>query len=244
MELEGRVALVTGAARRVGRAITLRLARAGCRVAVHYHTSREQAGEVVTEARAIGVEARAFHADLADPEHTAALARDARDAFGGLDILVNNAAVFRKMSLDDFDIEQWEHTLRVNLTSAMVLTHAARDALHRAGGRVINISDAGAATHPWPDHLAYSVSKAALDALTRALARALAPEVNVVGIAPGVAQWPDDYTEHERARLLKRIPLQHAGTPEQIAEVAHFFLRHADYVTGAILPVDGGRHLG
>jgi len=123
-----------------------------------------------------------------------------------------------------------------------VLAHAARDALRQARGRIVNLSDAATARF-WPDHVAYIVSKAALDALTGVLARALAPEVNVVGVAPGVAAWPEHYDQATRDRLTARVPLQRAGGPEDIAAAVHFLLTEGDYITGVVLPVDGGRRL-
>ena len=242
MDLHGRVALVTGAARRVGRAIALRLAAAGCHVAVHYGRSRDEASEVVAACEALGARSAAFEADLADATGAGALATRVHEHFGRLDILVNNAAVFDPMTVDGFDLAAWERTLRVNLTAAMSLVHAAAPALRAARGRVVNISDA-AVERPWPDHLAYIVSKGALDVLTRALARALAPEVNVVGVAPGVAEWPETYDTATRERLTRRIPLGRAGSAADVAAAVHYLLRDGDYVTGSILRVDGGRHV-
>lgn len=242
MNLAGRVVLVTGAARRVGRAIAIRLAQAGARVAVHYHRLADDADETVQHCRAAGVEAEAFCADLADLDTAAGLPPAVLKRFGALDILVNNASVFERMTMDQFNVDDWERTLRINLTAPMVLAHAARDTLRAAGGRVVNLIDAALA-HPWPAHLAYMTSKGALETLTRTLARALAPEVNVVGIAPGVADWPDEYDAEMRAHLTAKIPLKRAGSPQGIAAAVHFVLAEGDYITGAILPVDGGRHL-
>jgi pteridine reductase len=242
MDLDGRVALVTGAGRRVGRAVALRLAHAGCRVAVHCLRSEVEAHAVAGECRATGMDAEVFRADLAEFEAVRRLPGQVLSRFGHLDVLINNASVFERMTLDTFDQRAWERTLRINLTAPMLLTHAARDALRQASGRVVNLCDA-AVGRPWPDHLAYVVSKGALETLTRVLSRALAPEVNVVGIAPGTAAWPEHYEEQTRARLTARIPLGRAGTPEDIAAAVHLVLSAGDYITGAILPVDGGRHL-
>lgn len=242
MELRQRVVLITGAARRIGRATALRLARAGCDIAVHFGRSREDADETVRLCRSAGVRAEALPADLASLAEAAALPARVVERFGRLDVLINNAAVFEPMSLDQFDAAAWERTLRINLTAPMVVTHAARDALRAARGRVVNLCDA-ATGRAWSDHLAYATSKGALETLTRALARALAPDVNVVGIAPGVADWPPHYDAETRDRLTRRIPLQRAGTPDDVAAAIHFLLSEGDYVTGTILPVDGGRHL-
>lgn len=242
MILEDRVVLITGAGRRIGQAIALRLAGAGCPIALHYLNSRTEAEATAHDCRATGVRVELFHADLQDAGVCEQLIRDVLSNFGRLDVLVNNASVFEPMTLETFDLAAWQRTLQVNLTAPMVLAHAARDALRQAQGWVINLCDAATA-HPWPDHLAYMVSKAGLETLTRALARTLAPEVNVVGVAPGVAAWPEHYDQRTRQRLLRKIPLQRAGTPEEIAAVVHFLLQDGDYITGSIVPVDGGRHL-
>jgi len=240
MELEGRVILVTGGARRLGRAICLRLAREGAALAVHYHTSAADAARTAADCATAGGAAETFAADLADPAACEGLVADVRAKFGRLDVLVNNASVFERMTLDDFRLDDWERTLRVNLTAPMVLAHAARDALVAARGRIVNLLDA-ATPCPWPGHLAYMASKGALETLTRALARALAPEVNVVGVAPGVAEWPEDYDAALKQKILARVPLRRAGSPEDIAETVWFLLRHGDYITGTTIPVDGGR---
>lgn len=242
MELEGRVALVTGAARRIGRAIALRLAGCGCDVVVHCRQSLAEAQETADACSSAGVRALVLPADLADAAQAVDLVRRTLSAFGRLDVLVNNASTFEPMRLEDFTPADWERTLRVNLTAPLVLAHAARDALRQARGRVINLCDA-ATSRPWPDHLAYAVSKGALETLTRVLARSFAPEVNVVGVAPGVAAWPAAYDQGTRDRLTARIPLQRAGNPEDIAAAVQFLLRDGDYITGTILPVDGGRHI-
>lgn len=242
MELEGRVALVTGAARRVGRAIALRLAEAGCQLAVHYRSSAAEAGATVQACRDRHAPAESFAADLADPAAARELIDRVLTRFGRLDVLVNNAAVFEPMDLDSFDLDTWGRTLSVNLTAPLVLAHTAREALRRGGGRVVNLCDL-VSRRPWPNYLAYVVSKSALETLTRVLARALAPEVNVVGIAPGVVAWPERYDQATRERLLGRIPLGRAGTPTDVAAAVHFVLAAGDYITGAILPVDGGRSI-
>ncbi len=242
MNLAGRVALVTGGARRVGRAIALRLARAGCRIGLHYGRSEADARRTAAECAALGVDVAVFSADLADADAASALPPRVRAHFGELDILINNASTFEPMRLEDFELARWETTLRVNLTAPLLLTLAAREALQQAGGRVINLCDI-ATERPWADHLAYCVSKGGLETLTRLLAKALAPRVNVVGIAPGVAEFPESYDAAQRARLTQKIPLGRAGTPEDVAALVHFLLNEGDFITGAILPVDGGRRL-
>jgi pteridine reductase len=242
MELDGRVVLITGAARRVGRAIAQRLARAGCHIAVHCHTSAGEAQATAATCRQANVRAEPFCADLADPTAAAELPAAVVARFGRLDVLINNAAVFSRMTLDGFDLAEWERTLRINLTAPLILAHAARDALRQSRGRIVNLCDV-ATGRPWPDHLAYMASKGALETLTRALARALAPDVCVVGVAPGVVAWPEDYDAATRARFTADIPLRRAGTVDDVAAAVHFLLRDGDYITGTILAVDGGRQV-
>ncbi len=242
MNLAGRVALITGAARRLGQAISLRLAESGVSMAVHHHTSSDEADATVRLCRERGVAAESFACDLADSVATAALVPSVLARFGRLDILINNASRFTPQRIDDFSVEEWNRTLAINTTAPMILAHAARAALRQNGGRIVNLCDA-ATSHPWPGHLAYIVSKGALDTLTMALARAMAPEVNVVGVAPGIAEFPPDYDAASRARLIERIPLKRAGTPEDIAASVHFLLEKGDFITGTIVNVDGGRSI-
>lgn len=242
MELKGRTALITGAGRRIGRAIALRLARAGCDVAVHYNRSADAAQAVAADCQKLGVRAVAMSANLEDANACHTLVAQVLAQFGRLDFLINNASLFEPMDIDHFTVQQWERHLHVNVTAPMILAHEARAALRTAKGRIINLCDA-ATSRPWPSHIAYVVSKGALDTLTQVLARAFAPEVNVVGIAPGVAEWPDEYDAETRARLTARIPLGRAGTPEEIAAAIQFVLTDGDYITGAIIPIDGGRQL-
>lgn len=239
MELESRVILITGAARRVGRAIALRMAREKCRLALHYNTSAAEAESTAAECRALGAQAEAFRAALDEPEAAVGLASDVLAQFGAVDVLVNNAAIFERDGIDDFSLERWDRTLRINLTAPLLLTHALRDALRAARGRVINFCDA-ATPRASPAYLSYGVSKAALEMLTRVLARSLAPDVNVVGVAPGIVAWPDDYDAAQRSAMLRNVPLARTGSPEDVAATVRFLLGEGDYISGAIVPVDGG----
>jgi pteridine reductase len=241
MSREGGVALVTGAARRVGRAVALELAAGGYDVAVHYRHSAEAAAEVVRQVQARGRRASLIQADLAQEASWERIVAACLEALGRLDALVNNAAVFEAMRLAEFDATAWERTLRINLTAVAGLCHHAAEPL-RAGGRgcVVNLCDI-AADRPFPEYLAYSCSKAGLVALTRALAVELAPAVRVNGVSPGIAVFPDDYDPPTRAHLTAEVPLQRAGTPEDVARAVRYLVCDAPYVTGQILRVDGGR---
>lgn len=242
MELRGRTVLISGAARRVGAAIAERLARSGCNIALHFHRSAKDAEATAAECRASGAVVELIQADLRRPSEVERVVPAAIERFGGLDILINNASTFERMSLGDFDLARWNETLQVNLTAPAMLAHAAANALRTAHGRIVNLCDVSTA-RPWPTHLAYSISKAGLETLTRALAREFAPNVNVVGVAPGVAAWPDDYGAEQRDRLIAKIPLRRAGSPADIASAIEFVLRDGDYMTGVIIPVDGGRSI-
>lgn len=246
MNLEGTTALVTGSARRVGRAIALELARGGCDVVVHYRRSRAEADTVVSEIIALGRRSAALAADLSDAEQWPGLIGDTIAAFGRLDILVNNASEFLGGGADtiaEFDVERWERMLRINLTAAAALCHHAAPHLAAHGaGRIVNISDISA-QRPWPQHIAYCISKAGLEALTQALARALAPKINVNAVAPGIAVFPESYSPAVRAELTARVPLAREGAPDDIARAVRYLVEHGDYITGEVLRVDGGRHL-
>ena len=246
MTLDGSVALVTGGARRVGRAIAIELARAGSDVAVHYRSSRAQAQEVASIIEGLGRSCLLIEADLCDASSWPAIVGRTVDGLGRLDILVNNASVFPidpKNSDDEqvFDQAHWESTLRTNLIAPAALCHLARVHLAAHGrGSVINLCDISS-SKPWPAHLAYCSSKAALESLTRGLAKAFAPEIRVNGVAPGIAVFPESYGEALRNKLVDLVPMGRPGTPEEVASLVRFLAESADYITGQIIPIDGGR---
>jgi pteridine reductase len=226
MELSGKVALVTGGARRVGRAIALELGRAGARVAVHHHGSPKEADEVV---RTIG-NAFAVQADL----RTAAGCEAAVNAIGGrADVVVNSAAGFLHAPFAQITDAQWEETLALTLMAPVRLVRALRPAA------IVNILDL-AALQAWRDYSAHCAAKAALAMLTRCWAVELAPHTRTNGIAPGTVLFPESFTAEQRARITRKIPLGHEGSPEDVARAVRF-LCEEDFLNGVILPVDGGR---
>jgi NAD(P)-dependent dehydrogenase (short-subunit alcohol dehydrogenase family) len=241
MDLAGKVAMVTGAARRVGRAIALALGQAGADVVVHYNRSAEQAEATAADVRALGRQAAALRADLAQPEQIAALFQELARRFGRLDVLVNNAAVHERTPIQTLTAEQWDGHFAVNVrAAALCIRHAVP--LMPGGGAVVNITDAGA-EKSWPGFAAYCASKAALVALTRSAARALARQgIRVNAVAPGVAAWQEGIAPADRERVLAHVPLGRAGSPEDVA-AAVVFLCRSDYVTGEDLHVDGGWHV-
>ena len=235
VELDGKTVLVTGAARRVGRAIAETLAEAGARVVIHHaHSPREAESLALTLEEALVVQA-----DLREPEAAERLVDAARaHGRGRLDALVSSAADFQRTPLAELTDEKWEAMLALNLTAPMRLARAAVPAGVRA---IVNIVDV-AAWQPWPNWLAYSTSKAALLHLTRCLALELAPAVRVNAVAPGTADFPDDWDAARRQRMVERIPLAREGTPQDVARAVKYLLSE-DYLTGVCLPVDGGSGL-
>ena len=225
-----RVALVTGAGARVGRAIALELARDGYRVVAHFHSHRPPR-------TMLGI-----RVDLSTPDGPTALARAFRRRFDRLDLLVNSAALFERRPLEDTDAALFDAQMGLNARAPLLLTRALLSPLRRARGSVVNVLDVGGALVPWRGYSAYGASKAALRAVTEALAVELAPEVRVNAVAPGTVLWPESYTAKVRRRLASRIPLRRVGAPGDVARAVRF-LAESPFVTGAVVPVDGGRHL-
>jgi pteridine reductase len=243
MDLAGKAALVTGAARRVGRAIAMDLAAAGCDVAVHYHRSAAEAQGVVEQIRMLGRRSAALAADLADPASPDGLIDEAARLFGRLDVLVNSASTFDASPTTEWTTEHWERTFQINTFAPAMLARAAAPHMQRAGqGRIINLADI-LAERPIRRYAAYCASKAALVSITRSLARELAPQITVNAIAPGMAVFPEHYDQALRDRLVSRVPLQQAGSPEQIAALVRFLVSTGDYITGQVVTVDGGRSI-
>jgi pteridine reductase len=240
VELSGRVALVTGAGRRLGRAIAAALAGRGARLALHYHASSAGALALRDEIRTTGGEAECFAADLTDAEAARALPGRVVDRFGELDVLVNSAAVMHRLRFDETTPAQWDEIFNLNLRAVFFCTQGAAPALRAARGRVVNLADL-AGLEPWPGFAAHSVSKSGVVMLTKVLALSLAPEVTVNAVAPGAVLVPDDYDDAERAKLARTTPLRRLGGPADAVAAVLYFLEQGDYVTGAVLPVDGGR---
>jgi pteridine reductase len=241
MELQGRVALVTGGGVRLGRAIALELAAAGAAVAVHYHSSAADAASVAEEIRAAGGQAAAFALDLARTEALPRLVEQVLTAFGRLDALVNNAGIFPHTPFADATEADWERVMGINLKAPFFLSQAtARPMLAQGGGKIVHLADISA-ERPWSGYLPYCISKAGIVALTRGLARALAPTIQVNAVAPGTVLFPEEMPEEERERLLQQVPLRREGNPTDVARTVRFLLEGSDYITGAVIPVDGGR---
>jgi pteridine reductase len=242
--LAGKVALVTGGARRVGAAIVQRLHAAGASVLVHYRDSEAEAARLVAELNALRPKSAAkVKAELLAPIAPRALAIAARDAFGRLDILVNNASSFFPVELGAIEPSHWEALIGSNLRAPLFISQEAAPELARVEGVIVNIVDIHA-ERPLKGYAVYNIAKAGLAALTRSLAVELAPRVRVNGVAPGAIAWPEDgqFDDAERGRIVATTPLARVGSPEDIAQAVHY-LACAPYVTGHILAVDGGRSI-
>jgi 3-oxoacyl-[acyl-carrier protein] reductase/pteridine reductase len=243
MEITGKTALITGGAHRVGKAITMALARAGANVVINYHSSADAAETTAAEARALGVEALPIQADIADDKQVETMAQTARQHFGSVDILINSASLFGKITFPTDDLDTWRRVTRISIDGAFYCANAvAPMMLARGEGVIINIIDLSA-WEPRRHFTAHGVGKAGLLALTRQLALELAPTVRVNAVAPGPVLPPPDYDEAQRARLARQTLLERWGSPDDVAG-AVMFLIGADYITGEVIVVDGGERFG
>ncbi len=238
--LQGRVALVTGSAKRLGRAVALRLAEEGADVIVHYRSSAPDAQSAVGEIEKLGRSGFAIAADLSSVADIKRLFDEAAKQFGRLDILVNSAANFLPASIVSTTDEIWDASLDTNLRAPFFCAQAAAPLLRRTNGTIINFADTGGLLG-WPGYIAHSVSKAGVVMLTKVLAKALAPEVRVNAIAPGTITMPGDPPEWEED-FIKRAPLHRTGKPSDIGD-AVLFLAQSKFITGQVLVLDGGRTL-
>ena len=244
--LEGKAALVTGSARRIGAVIVRTLHEAGARVAIHYRGSAADADALAAELNAARPDsAAAFQADLNDVSRLPGLAADVSNWAGRLDVLVNNASSFYPTRLGTVTEEQWDDLVGSNFKGPLFMAQACLPALKEARGVIINLVDIHG-QRPLKDHHVYSPAKAALAMLTRGLAKDLGPEIRVNGVSPGAILWPsgDDMTDAKKQTILDQVPLGRPGRPEDIAGCVLYLVRDADYVSGQIIAVDGGRSAG
>lgn len=250
MELRGRVALVTGGAHRVGRALALALAARGMRLAIHYHASEEDARDTARDAEVAsgGAEAWTVRADLAERAAPERLVNEVASHFGSLDVLVNSAAVMVRTPLEEVTPEQWDATFHLNLRAPFFCARAAAKVMREGDasdggtrGAIINIADL-AGLESWPGYIPHGISKAGVIHMTTSLARVLAPDIRVNAIAPGAVLLPESWGPEDAAHLERTTPLHRLGSPADVAQ-AMLYLLEADYVTGETLVVDGGRHI-
>jgi len=237
-DLHGTVALITGAGRRIGRGIALVLAQAGADVVLHVHTSSAEA--VRGEISQLGRRAWVLPADLSQPDAVRRLVDEAQEAAGRIDILVNNAAIFFPTPVATLGCADWQRTLRMNLSAPFLLSLlVGRNMYQQGSGKIIFLGD-WSGQRPSQEFLPYCVSKSGVHALTHALAKAFAPNVQVNEIAPGPVLVPEEYSAQERAQVRKNTPLQRFGDAQDVARVVRFLAESGDFVTGATYGVDGG----
>jgi len=242
MKLEGKTALVTGGAIRIGRSICLALAEAGAQVCIHYRTSAEEVENTRIECEARGVKAWTAQADLAIDKEASRLFQDSI-AHGPVQILINNAAIFPEEAFQNIQPETWDHLMNINLRAPFLLSQAFAKQIHETSqGKIINLLDQRV-HQPGPDHLVYRLSKSALMDLTKNLALELAPGITVNGIAPGAILPPKGSSEKDYAKIVRRIPLHRMGNPDLIGQAVIWILKN-DFMTGEIVTLDGGQHLG
>jgi len=242
MDISGKVALITGSSKRIGRETAIELARRGAHVAIHYRSDEVGALETQRLARENGVQAELFRAELTNDGEVNALFIDLEKRLGGLDILVNNASVFNQGVFEESTPELWNAQMDSNARAPFFVAQRAAALMKRRGhGKIVNLVDV-AGEVVWPGYLAYSVSKAALIAVNRGLAKALAPAIQVNGVAPGPVLFPEYYTQDQKHLAVERTLLKKAGSPRDIVNAVVFLIEN-DYITGEVLHVDGGRHI-
>jgi 3-oxoacyl-[acyl-carrier protein] reductase/pteridine reductase len=235
--LTGKTALVTGAAKRIGRAIALSLAASGANVAITYLGSQSEAEETVRSLAAHDVDALAIRCDLRDPEDIQQAVSSVVEEFGKLDLLVNNAGIFESVALEDISAAHWDAMFTTNTRAPFLMAKAAHPHLRAARGRIINIGSLGG-LHPWATHAHYCTSKAALHMLSQTMAKAWAPEISVNCIAPGMIVQGEVGEAYEH--FAHKTPMQRNGTADDVAAAAIFFATAPHFITGQLLAVDGG----
>jgi len=243
--LNGKVVLVTGAARRIGAAIVTRLQENGARVAIHYRGSADEATTLADQLNARRPDSAAlFQSDLLRVESMPELISAVVDWGGRLDGLVNNASTFYPTPMGQITEESWNDLVGSNLKAPLFLSQAAEPQLREHSGVIINVVDIHA-QRPLRNHAVYGPAKAGLAMLTRSLAKDLAPHIRVNGVSPGAILWPEDgMSEAAQQTILRQVPLERAGEPDDIAGCVLYLMRDASYVTGQIIAVDGGRSIG
>ena len=235
--LEGKAVLVTGAAKRIGRAIALELARAGANVGITYLSSEAEAQDAVAAIRGAGVRGMAVRADLTKPEEIRSAVGAAIRELGALDILVNNAGFFESAVMEEITVEQWDHMFATNTRAPFLVAQAAHEALKKAKGRIVNVGSLGG-IHPWATHAHYCTSKAALHMLSQTMAKAWAPEISVNCVAPGMIVQGEVGEAYQQ--FAERTPMRRNGTAEDVAAAVLFFATGPHFITGQLLAVDGG----
>ena len=237
--LSGKTVLVTGAAKRLGRAIALAAAEAGASVAITYRTSAREAESLVAELAKHGGEALALRCDVTDETSVSEMVKESASELGGIDVLVNNAAIYETVAFDKITVSQWDTLFATNTRGPFLVSRAALPYLKKRKGRIINMGSLGG-LRPWPTHAHYCSSKAALHMLTKVMAKALAPEIAVNAVAPGMIDLGEKAAAAFMRKMAKQTPMRRNGTAADIAAAVMFFAAAPHFITGQIMVVDGG----
>ncbi len=242
MDIRGKKVLVTGAAKRVGRAIALAFARKGCPILLHYNTSRADADKTAAEIKALGVDCWPLQADLSKTASLAGMLSEITKRRLDVDVLVNSASLFYKTPFKTVTEEDFDKMIAANLKAPFLLSKEIGNRMvEKGGGKIINIAD-WSGFRPYKDYAPYCASKGGLLTLTRSLARDLAPQVTANAIAPGPVMMPEDFSDKEIESIAKLTALGRVGSPEDVAHAA-VFLAESDFINGTVLVVDGGRSI-
>ncbi|GAB4340386.1 MAG: SDR family oxidoreductase [Calditrichia bacterium] len=243
MQLKDSVVLVTGGAHRVGRSISTLLANKGANVVIHYRTRQSEAKTLCQEFRQKGRQSLAVQGNIESESDWHKMRDQILEEFGRLDVLVNNAAIFYKTPFENIRYQDWQNFLNVNLIGPALGCQVFGEVMKRQGsGKIINIADVSGETI-WKDYIPYCTSKAGVLALTRGMAKALAPHVTVNAVSPGTVLLADEYDEEEEKHLIEKTPLKRVGAPEDIANTVAFLIEGSDFITGSVIKVDGGRSI-
>ena len=237
--LAGKAVLITGAAKRLGRASALALARAGADVAITFRTSEREAEKTARDVESLGVHSMALHCDVTQPKSVRNAVREAVVRLRRLDILINNAGNYETISFDDLTLERWDAIFASNARGPFLVSKEALPHLRKSRGRIIHLGSLGG-IRAWADHAHYCSSKAALHMLTKAMAKALAPEIAVNCVAPGMIDLGEKSASEFMRRMARQTPMRRNGTGEDVAAAVLFFATAPSFITGQILTVDGG----
>jgi NAD(P)-dependent dehydrogenase (short-subunit alcohol dehydrogenase family) len=237
--MKGKSVLVTGGARRIGRAIAQAMAAAGADVAITYRSSTEDARQTLADLKARGVRALSLRCDVRDERSVAGALRQVKTSFGGLDVLINNAGAYDTIDFEQITTRQWDDMFATNTRGPFLMSRLAAPLLRERKGRIVNIASLGG-LRPWASHAHYCSSKAALIMLTQVMAKALAPEVSVNCVSPGMISTGGSQPTAFLRHVAKKTPMKRAGTPAEVAAAVMFFASGPHFITGQVLGVDGG----
>ncbi len=241
MKIKGKVVLITGGVKRIGKEIALHLAKAGANIAITYRTSEKEADKTVSEIKRLGVKAAAFYADVSREPDVQLAVQEVLEMFKRIDVLVNNASNFLRIPFEFLTGKDFDDSINANLKGPYLFSIAVgKVMLKQRSGKIINLAD-WAGERPYKNYLPYCVSKGGVVTLTKALAKSLAPHVQVNAVSPGAILLPEGFSAKEKKKIIEETPLKKIGSPKDIAQAVQFLIEGSDFITGAVLPVDGGR---